>query len=118
MKGRVLLLVTLLVVALFTIAACGGEENGDGAEPPPATTEPGATSPAGDAADGEEVFASECASCHGEDGSGGIGPDLRGEDDVAGIEQQVRNGASGMPAFEGVLSDAQIQAVSQYVTEL
>jgi mono/diheme cytochrome c family protein len=31
------------------------------------------------------------------------------------VEQQVRNGGGGMPAFEGKLSDAQISAVASYV---
>jgi cytochrome c551 len=116
MKGRVLLLVALLVVALVAVAACGGDD--DGGDTTPAET-PAATTPAdGDGADGAAVFAANCSTCHAENGSGGIGPDLRGEDDVAGIETRVRNGAEGMPAFEGQLSDEEISAVSEYVTTL
>jgi mono/diheme cytochrome c family protein len=33
------------------------------------------------------------------------------------VEDQVRNGGGGMPAFEGDLSDAEIQAVAQYVVD-
>ncbi len=78
MKGRVLLLATLLLIALGAVAACGDEG----------------------------------------DGSGRFGPDIRGEDDLAGIESQVRGGGSRMPAFDGELSDAEISAVAQYVTGL
>jgi mono/diheme cytochrome c family protein len=33
------------------------------------------------------------------------------------IEEQVRNGGGGMPPFEGQLSDAEIEAVSDFVDE-
>jgi len=113
MKGRTLLLVLLLAVASLVVAACGEEENGGAVEP----TTPATTAPAGDA-DGAEVFAGQCAGCHNEDGSGGIGPDLRGEDDLVEIESQVRSGGGGMPGFEESLSAAEISAVAEYVTGL
>jgi len=118
MKGRALLVAALLVVAVVTLAACG--DDGNGAEPAatPAAT-PGTTTPASeDTPDGGAVFAAQCAGCHDEDGSGGIGPDLRGEDDLAEIEDKVRNGGSGMPAFAESLSEAEISAVAAHVTGL
>lgn len=74
----------------------------------------------GAAADGKAVFASAgCGSCHTleEAGSSGtIGPDLdsttMSRDE---IEEQVRQGGGAMPAFEGQLSDAEIEAVSDFV---
>ncbi|MGH3063432.1 MAG: c-type cytochrome, partial [Gaiellaceae bacterium] len=33
------------------------------------------------------------------------------------VEAQVRSGGGGMPAFEGQLSDAEIEAVATYVSE-
>ena len=33
------------------------------------------------------------------------------------VEEQVRNGGGAMPAFEGELSDAEIEAVATYVAE-
>ncbi|MBN2204477.1 MAG: cytochrome c [Thermoleophilia bacterium] len=113
MKRSALLLVLLLAVAPLVVAACGEEENGGAVEP----TTPAATAPAEDA-DGAAVFAGQCAGCHDEDGSGGIGPDLRGEDDLAEIESRVRSGGGGMPGFEESLSDAEISAVVEYVTGL
>lgn len=124
MKGSVLFLVLLLAVASLAVVACGEEENGGAAEPstaPAASTSaeptPAETTPAGDT-DGAVIFAGQCAGCHNEDGSGGVGPDLRGEDDLAEIEAKVRSGGGGMPGFEESLSDAEISAVAVHVTGL
>jgi mono/diheme cytochrome c family protein len=73
------------------------------------------------AASGESVFTSNCGSCHvlGAAGTTGtVGPNLdQVKPDAATVEQQVRNGGGGMPAFEGRLSDDEIKAVSSYVAE-
>ena len=83
-------------------------------EPPPPA--------AGDAAAGEEVFASAgCGSCHtleAAGSSGTIGPNL---DDLApaldATVEQVTNGGGGMPPFGGQLSETQIQDVAAFVFE-
>ena len=112
---RKLLLLALVLVATAGVAACGDEET------PAATPEatPTATTPASTptqaADDPAALFTDNCAGCHGADGSGGNGPDLRGEDNVDGIAEQVREGGGGMPAFSGELTDAQIQALAEYV---
>lgn len=116
---RKLLLLILVLVAVAGIAACGDEATDDTtpASTPAATTP--ASTPTQTADDPATLFADNCAGCHGADGSGGNGPDLRGEDNVDGIAQQVREGGSGMPSFSGELTDAQIQALAEYVgTEL
>ncbi len=120
MKGRMLLLVSLLLIALVAVAACGDEGDGAGVQPEATPTVTPTVTPtaAGEGADGGQVFAATCAGCHGQDGSGGFGPDIRGEDDLAGIESQVRGGGSRMPAFDGELSDEEISAVAQFVTGL
>ena len=73
----------------------------------------------GDAAAGKEIFVANCGSCHTleEAGTkGNIGPVL---DDVSvdfdGVVQQVTNGGGGMPAFQGTLSEQQIQDVAAFV---
>jgi cytochrome c oxidase subunit II len=80
----------------------------------------GAPTGMGEGQGAEQVFASNCGSCHtlGKAGtSGTIGPPL---DDLTlaadAIEEQIRNGGGGMPPFEGRLSDDQIQALVQYLT--
>jgi outer membrane protein assembly factor BamB len=85
------------------------------------TTTAGTTTTGAGASSGEAVFTANCGSCHTLNAagtSGSVGPNL---DDLkpsqATVENQVRNGGGGMPAFEGRLSDAQIKAVSQYVAQ-
>ena len=73
------------------------------------------------AADGKTVFASAgCGGCHtlGAAGaSGAIGPNLdQLKPDAATVAATVKAGAGGMPSFSGKLSDAEIQAVAQFVS--
>jgi len=73
----------------------------------------------GDVDAGREVFASNCAACHGAsaEGRGGT-PALIGVDDhytVEEVETIIREGRGGMPAFGGRLSDAQIEDVVAYL---
>ena len=82
---------------------------------PSAPAEPGA---AGDAVRGEAVFASECASCHGEGGiGGGVGPALfetgLDETEVATVVQQ---GRGVMPA--GIVSGQDQADVVAYVVSI
>lgn len=75
----------------------------------------------GDPAAGKTVFADNCAGCHGVSGTGGNGgPDLTAipsAKDEAAVLKQVQNGGGGMPAFEGTLTQKQIQDVTAYVTQ-
>jgi mono/diheme cytochrome c family protein len=54
---------------LLAVAACGGDD-GDGNGAPASQDE--------QVAAGQEVYAAECAECHGEQGEGGTGPVLIG----------------------------------------
>ncbi|SFA70587.1 cytochrome c550 [Lentibacillus halodurans] len=72
------------------------------------------------AADGEEIFQSNCASCHGQDLSGAAGPAL----DTVGskysqeeIEQIIAEGFpdAGMPG--GLVQGEEAQAVAQWLSE-
>ena len=67
------------------------------------------------------LFASNCASCHtlaAAGATGTIGPNLDNSSiDAAAIEEQIRQGGGGMPAFEGQLSDEQIDALAKFVAE-
>ncbi|MEY2421127.1 MAG: cytochrome c oxidase cbb3-type subunit [Acidimicrobiaceae bacterium] len=87
---------------------------------PPRTTVPagqtGTTAPP----DGAQLYKSSCAGCHGGDGGGGIGPQLRDGavtssfKDAASEVSFVKSGAGGMPAFRDEMSDAEIQAVVDF----
>jgi heme/copper-type cytochrome/quinol oxidase subunit 2 len=102
-----------------------GEKEAEPTEEPEETAEEGGEESAeggtADAAAGEEVFAENCAVCHGATGhGGGGGPDLRTmplAKTQAGAEGQVTNGGGGMPAFKGVLSEEEIANVAAYVSE-
>jgi mono/diheme cytochrome c family protein len=81
------------------------------------------------ASDGQAVFQSLCASCHGSDGRPpaamvarlGVrdltAPEFRARATPTVVEYQVRTGSKNklMPAFAGAIDDAQITAVAAYV---
>lgn len=75
---------------------------------------------------GRQVFAANCAMCHGDDAGGmmGMHPSLRGVVDrlsLEGVEVAIRNGRDTnppMPAFEGRLTDAQIDDLIAYLGSL
>jgi cytochrome c551 len=118
MRGSLALILLVLVIGLC-VAACGGDE--EAAED--TTTEETTTETTGDDAfaAGRTVFVDSCGQCHAlsEAGtSGSVGPSLDGVGLSADeIEEQVRNGGGGMPAFEGDLTDDEIENVSSYVAE-
>lgn len=75
-------------------------------------------------AQGQQVFAARCASCHGIDGGGGIAPALAGRmterfPDPADQIALIAGGVPGtsMRAFEDVLSAEEIDAVVRYTRE-
>ena len=78
-----------------------------------------ATGGGGGKPDGKALFTSNCGSCHtlkAAGTTGQVGPQLDGISlDAAAIEQTVRKGRGGMPAFEGRLSAAELRAVAAYV---
>ncbi len=70
---------------------------------------------------GDELFAKHCASCHGNDGAGGVGVPISSASFVNSVsneylEKTIRFGRPGriMPAFSS-LSDAQVMAIVNYV---
>jgi mono/diheme cytochrome c family protein len=75
------------------------------------------TAPLPSEAGGADVFRTRCASCHGRDGTGNLGPSLimiatrMTLDDELAI---VRQGRGRMPAFRTALSDAALTGVVDY----
>ncbi len=95
-----------------------------------------------EAPNGATIFSNECAGCHGANGEGKVGPKLAGGEvtltfpDEADHLDWIKTGSAphkgqpygdpnraggqhvatsgGMPAFQGKLSDAEIQAVADY----
>jgi polyvinyl alcohol dehydrogenase (cytochrome) len=75
----------------------------------------------GEEPDGAAIYAANCAACHGADGSGGAGPDLRGIGEMHTLDeliQVITNGRGDMPAWNDELSAEEIRAVAQYVSEI
>lgn len=118
MKRPLTATLAVVAIAVASLAACGGSSTtgtpASAATSPTATAGGATSSPV--AVDGAEVFAQNCAGCHGGAGAGGRGPDITGKSDTAAVEDQVRNGGTSMPAFGETLSDEQIAAVGEYVT--
>lgn len=69
--------------------------------------------------DGEGIARDNCASCHGEDFSGSMGPALAGTDlSQEDFESTVREGQGSMPAFsEDQVSDDELTALYEFFTE-
>lgn len=91
-----------LCAALFVVLLFANEPEG-----PPAPKSLGA-----------RVFSANCAVCHGSDGGGGAAPSLEKiahvYPNVADQIAVVTNGRSGMPAWGGQLTTAEIEAVVDY----
>lgn len=110
-----------LVAAALGLVACGSSssESSSATTAAPATTSTKTTTVA--SAEGEKVFASNCAGCHtlaAAGSNGQVGPNLDSiAPDEATVKAKVTNGGGGMPAFTDVLTAAQIDAVSAYVAD-
>ncbi|WP_453993534.1 cytochrome c551 [Bacillus nitroreducens] len=98
---------------VFALAACGGDDNtGD--------------APAGDdgdnggaaVANAEEIYQQNCAACHGQDLSGGAGPDLTkigskfSSDEIADI---IEHGQGAMRP--GIIEGEEKDAVASWLSE-
>jgi cytochrome c oxidase cbb3-type subunit 3 len=76
----------------------------------------------GDISLGASVFASHCAECHGENGEGKVGPAIGNPAMLANVTDlflryAIANGRDGteMPAWQGVLSEAEIDSVTAFL---
>ncbi len=79
---------------------------------------------AGDYFNGKKVYAMNCVSCHGSNGRS-MDPSVPSFADGDALfrpdqdlYEQVRSGSGTMPAFRGVLSDAEIRDVITYIRSL
>ena len=129
----VALLVELALLApvgsLITPEEAGGAE-GSGSSAPPAfeatpdrLAEMVGTASAVEA--GGQAFATYCASCHGQQGGGGVGPNLTDKYWIHGgtnmdIYQVLVEGVSnkGMPSWQGTLSEREMAQVVAFVRSL
>jgi mono/diheme cytochrome c family protein len=113
--------IAVSLVALLLVAACGGSDNSSsGGSSSAAGGSSSASGSASASAQGKQVFTQNCKGCHtlkDAGATGSVGPNLDDlQPDKATVVRQVNNGGGPMPAFKGKLSDAQINAVSAYVS--
>lgn len=88
--------------------------------PPAAQDDPVSKLAPDDIANGKQIFAAQCAGCHGFDGSGQLGPNLHGVEarrGDAGIFAVVRNGTGAMPPVMA-LNDQRVWQVVGFVRTL
>ncbi|MFC2949925.1 outer membrane protein assembly factor BamB family protein [Virgibacillus sediminis] len=117
--------------SVWTFSLDGEIESGDDFEPANAaqlnadeegaelaSSEGGAVS----VGEGLEVYENNCLACHGTEGvNGHNGPNLQTSNvsaDKEAVIDRVKNGGESMPAFEGVLSEEEMEAVAEYLGEL
>ena len=126
-RTRLALVLLLAVAALSLVAAgCGGDDDSGSAEPPAVTTTDDTSTGAeetetGDAANGEQVFASAgCGGCHtfsAAGSSGTVGPNLDEAAPSFGlVVGMVTNGGGAMPSFSDKLSEDEIRDVAAFVS--
>ena len=96
----------LAAVALLA-AGCGTGGVASAGQPP-------------DTQSGQQLFTASCGSCHtlaAAGSTGTVGPNLdQLKPSTSVVAHQVMVGGGAMPAFQGKLTPAQIQAVAQYVS--
>lgn len=77
---------------------------------------------AGDAKHGKELYAANCAACHGATYEGGVGPALKDEKkrkDAAAIKKQIENPAPPMPKlYPSTLSAKDVDDLTAFVLSL
>ena len=113
----------LLCTLAFAVLLFANEPDRDADAGEPAEQATGTTLAPGEV-DGAQVFSNRCASCHGSDGGGGLGPQLSGGravarfPDIADQIKVITDGRGGMPGFGSRLSEAEIAAVAEYTRSL
>lgn len=110
-RHTILFLAVVLLATGILVAACGGSS----------TTIAYPAVPVDGAPDGAQLYEGACASCHGSLGEGGLsGVPLDGFSaaDRQLIIGAIRRGVGGMPASSDGMSDAQIEAIVEYVAGL
>lgn len=115
-----LLIIFLGIGLVFLLSGLGATDSGE----EDVATEEGSEESGGEEAssgdvDAEGIARDNCASCHGQDFSGGMGPALAGtglaEDEFTSI---VREGQGSMPAFSAdQVADEELTALYQFFSE-
>jgi ubiquinol-cytochrome c reductase cytochrome c subunit len=129
------LLVLALVIATTAVGAAPAAAGAASPAPPLQTTPADVESPAGSGSftpaptpepvpsstyapgTAGRLYAENCAGCHGARGEGYVGPPLAPAGFASLVVPMVAQGGISMPPFGGVLSEDDIDAVSEFVAE-
>ena len=108
---RTAALVSLSLLALASVAACGPSRRGPAFGTPREFTEK--------EQEGRVLFMRNCNMCH-PGGSSGLGPGINNKPlPSLAMRTQIRQGVGSMPAFtDEMLSDAQVDAIIAYLNEM
>lgn len=105
-------LVLLLIIAIFTLSACGPSEPKDSRSA--SLQEAGSNS----GAQPKLIYKQSCAGCHAADLGGNIGPSLQGIGSTLSEEEifeAISSGRQGMPPFEKRLQAEEIQSLAAWL---
>lgn len=114
-------LLALLLGSALVLGACGNDEKSTEEAKTTDTTDNTATE-GKTSVDGEKITKEKCISCHGNDLTGAMGPDLTkvgstlSEDEIKDI---LNNGKAQMPAkpANGLQTDEEVNAVAKWLSE-
>lgn len=115
MRPRTLFIACFAVASItFGLAACSSDDDGGATADTPSDPV---------LAEGQTLYASNCSSCHGASGEGGIGIKLAGNvetryPNIADQEAVILNGRGTMPAFKEKLTPEQVTAIARYEREV
>ena len=116
------LLLALGLGTTLALAACGGSDDSsssDSSSTKEESTMNDDSSKTETAVDAEKIFANNCASCHGNNLEGNVGPNLTkvgSKYSSEEIQKIIKNGKGQMPA--GILKDdKEIMAVADWLAE-
>jgi len=116
--GRRLLFVLCALPLASLISAAAA------AQPRASATRPLGAAMSSDVAAGRRIFDAQCAWCHGNEGDGGMGPNLHGKlrhaASLTAIAEIIANGIPGtdMPGFRSPLTERHIKQTAAYVQSL
>jgi ubiquinol-cytochrome c reductase cytochrome c subunit len=92
------------------------------ASSPAAGSANGAAVAGGDLIHGKQIFAANCAACHGASGQGGVGPNLHGEKarkDTAAAIAWIKNPVLPMPKLYPIpLNEKDVDDVAAFIESL
>jgi cytochrome c551 len=110
----------LSIALVFFVGACatGGKQAQPPAGQKPPTETPAAPSGKYDAATAETLFKNNCASCHGQNLEGAVGPNLThvgGKYTKEQILEILKNGKGSMPG--GLVKDGDAETVAAWLAD-